>query len=49
MILMIWVTSIIVSLAPLFGWKDEDFEKRVNVDKMCMVSPTLRKEIDDVQ
>ena len=38
MILLIWLTSIVVSLAPLLGWKDSDFEDRVNVEKMCMVS-----------
>ena len=37
MILMIWLTSVIVSLAPLFGWKDPDFETRVNVKKECIV------------
>jgi hypothetical protein len=31
------LTSVIVSLAPLFGWKDDDFEIRVNVKKECMV------------
>merc|ERR1719414_1841813 len=42
---MIWVTSVIVSLAPLFGWKDEDFEKRVNVDKECMVSQDIAYQV----
>jgi hypothetical protein len=37
MIFFIWLTSVIVSLAPLFGWKDSDFETRVNVKKECIV------------
>ena len=37
MILLIWLTSVIVSLAPLMGWKDEDFLRRINEDKTCMV------------
>ena len=37
MIGMIWLTSIIVSLAPLFGWKDEDSETRVEEHKLCLV------------
>ena len=38
MILLIWLTSVVVSLAPLFGWKDEGFYDRVNVEKQCLVS-----------
>ena len=37
MIFLIWLTSVIVSLAPLMGWKDEDFLRRINEDKNCMV------------
>ena len=38
MITMIWLTSVVVSLAPLFGWKDPDSEFRVTVEKQCLVS-----------
>ena len=37
MITMIWLTSVVVSLAPLFGWKDPDSEIRVTIDKECLV------------
>ena len=37
MILMIWSTSVIVSLLPLFGFQDSNFETRVNQEKMCLV------------
>ena len=33
---MIWLTSVIVSLAPLMGWKDEKFMERIEAGK-CMV------------
>ncbi|KAB7506447.1 hypothetical protein Anas_05472 [Armadillidium nasatum] len=28
MIFLVWMTAVIVSLAPLFGWKDADFNFR---------------------
>ena len=45
MIALIWGISITVSLAPLFGWKDPDFEKRVNTEKQCIVSQDLSYQI----
>ena len=36
MILLIWLTSVIVSLAPMFGLKDKDYDKRIDAG-MCMV------------
>lgn len=45
MIFMIWCISIIVSLAPLFGWKDPQFEDRVNIDKVCLVSQDIGYQI----
>ena len=43
MILLIWLTSVVVSLAPLFGWKDDGFYDRVNIEKQCLVSSQGRK------
>ena len=37
MILLIWITSVIVSVAPLMGWNDDNFLRRINEDKICMV------------
>lgn len=45
MIFLIWCISIIVSLAPLLGWKDPDFEDRVNVEKICIVSQDIGYQI----
>ena len=42
MILLIWLTSVVVSLAPLFGWKDDGFYDRVNIEKQCLVSTKVR-------
>ena len=45
MIFLIWSISIIVSLAPLLGWKDPQFEERVNVEKVCIVSQDIGYQI----
>ena len=37
-ILLIWLASVIVSLAPLFGWKDADFLRIIKEEKRCRVS-----------
>ena len=37
LISLVWVVSIVVSLAPLFGWKDQNWSERVE-DGACMVS-----------
>ena len=36
MIFLIWLTSVVVSLAPLMGWKDEEFNERIK-QGVCMV------------
>ena len=45
MISMVWGIAIIVSLAPLFGWRDPNFEATVNEQKMCIVSQELSYQI----
>ena len=45
MISMIWGIAIIVSLAPLFGWRDPDFEDTVNNEKLCIVSQELSYQL----
>ena len=45
MILLIWLTSVVVSLAPLFGWKDDGFYDRVNIEKQCLVSKEPRTKV----
>ncbi|XP_069167975.1 5-hydroxytryptamine receptor isoform X1 [Procambarus clarkii] len=45
MILMVWLTAVVVSIAPLFGWKDPDFLVRVNEQKKCLVSQDLAYQV----
>ena len=42
---MIWGIAITLSLAPLFGWHDPNFEQVVNEEKICMVSQDLGYQI----
>lgn len=45
MILAVWVVSFVVSLAPIFGWKDSEFQERVNVHKRCLVSQDIAYQV----
>lgn len=45
MILFVWMTAVIVSIAPFFGWKDPDYLFRVNEQKKCLVSQDLGYQI----
>lgn len=45
MILLVWMTAVIVSIAPFFGWKDPDYLARVNVQKKCLVSQDIGYQI----
>ncbi|EAT39873.2 AAEL008360-PA, partial [Aedes aegypti] len=40
MIFLVWFASVIVSLAPQFGWKDPDYLQRIEQQK-CMVSQDI--------
>lgn len=44
LISLVWVMSMVVSLAPLFGWKDDDWSQRVD-DGDCMVSQDISYQI----
>lgn len=45
MILCAWTVGAIVSLAPIFGWKDPDFSKRVMTEHKCLVSQDVAYQI----
>ena len=47
MILLIWLTSVIVSLAPLMGWKDEEFLIRIK-QGACMVRLNFVSDMSDM-
>ncbi|SPP73645.1 5-hydroxytryptamine receptor 2A [Drosophila guanche] len=44
MIFCVWTASVIVSLAPQFGWKDPDYLQRIEQQK-CMVSQDVSYQV----
>lgn len=44
MIFIVWFVSIIVSLAPQFGWKDPEYLQRIEQQK-CMVSQDIAYQV----
>ncbi|KAF8766435.1 5-hydroxytryptamine receptor like protein [Argiope bruennichi] len=44
-IFLVWTISFTVSIAPIFGWKDPDFNTRIEVEKRCLVSQDLGYQI----
>ncbi|KAJ6224743.1 hypothetical protein RDWZM_003288 [Blomia tropicalis] len=44
MIFLIWVASFIISLAPIFGWRDPDFPKRI-AQQQCLISQDVTYQI----
>lgn len=45
MILVVWSLAFVVCIAPLLGWKDSDWDRRVNEQQTCMVSQDLGYQI----
>ncbi|XP_013789181.1 5-hydroxytryptamine receptor 2A-like [Limulus polyphemus] len=45
MIFIVWFVALLVSIAPFFGWKDPQFEERVLVYKVCLVSQDLSYQV----
>ncbi|XP_050080301.1 5-hydroxytryptamine receptor-like isoform X2 [Anopheles maculipalpis] len=45
MIIIIWTLSVLVSIAPLLGWKDPEWETRVYQDLQCIVSQDIGYQI----
>ena len=45
MILTVWIVAFVISLAPIFGWKDQDFDRRIREEKKCLVSQELSYQI----
>ncbi|RWS02864.1 5-hydroxytryptamine receptor 2A-like protein [Dinothrombium tinctorium] len=40
-----WIVAIIVSIPPIFGWKDDNFEHRVLIAKLCIPSQHIGYQI----
>lgn len=45
MILLVWLAASIISLAPVFGWKDSQFELRITNDQECLISQDIGYQI----
>ena len=45
MIFIVWTVAAVVSIAPSFGWKDTDFNARVEQEKRCLVSQDVGYQI----
>ncbi|GFU10690.1 5-hydroxytryptamine receptor [Nephila pilipes] len=44
-IFLVWTISFTVSIAPIFGWKDPDFNTRIEIEKNCLVSQDLAYQV----
>jgi len=44
-IFLVWAVALIVSVAPLFGWKDAEFLDRVNIQQRCLISQDVSYQI----
>lgn len=38
LIVAIWTIAVVISIAPILGWKDPDYERRLLIDKKCLIS-----------
>ncbi|VBB33132.1 unnamed protein product, partial [Acanthocheilonema viteae] len=38
---IVWLLSLLISLAPMFGWKDNDFYRRVMEQRVCLISQQI--------
>lgn len=45
LIICIWSVAAVISIAPVLGWKDPDFEKRLRDEKKCLVSQDVAYQI----
>lgn len=44
MIVILWILSFLVSIAPMLGWKDPEWDKRVEANE-CLVSQDIGYQI----
>ena len=45
MIAVVWLVAFLVCIAPLLGWKDPQWKKRVVLDKSCIVSQDVYYQV----
>ncbi|XP_053203942.1 5-hydroxytryptamine receptor-like [Panonychus citri] len=44
-IISVWSVALIVSIGPILGWKDPEYEKRVSIEKRCLISQHMGYQI----
>lgn len=45
MIAAVWLAAILISIAPILGWKDPQFLTRISKEKNCLISQDLAYQI----
>ncbi|VDD90754.1 unnamed protein product [Enterobius vermicularis] len=45
MLAVVWVVSLLISVAPIFGWKDSNFLDRVEKQHVCLVSQQISFQV----
>ncbi|XP_013777810.1 5-hydroxytryptamine receptor 2A-like [Limulus polyphemus] len=45
MIFLVWVIALVISVAPIFGWKDPNFEERIFYQQKCLISQDVAYQI----
>uniref|UniRef100_A0AC35TS04 G_PROTEIN_RECEP_F1_2 domain-containing protein n=1 Tax=Rhabditophanes sp. KR3021 TaxID=114890 RepID=A0AC35TS04_9BILA len=45
MIAVVWIFSLVVSIAPMLGWKDEKFSSRVLEEHICLISQEISYQV----
>lgn len=40
-----WIVSLLISLAPILGWKDRDFFDRVEKQRVCLISQQISYQV----
>lgn len=45
MIFCVWIVSLVISVAPILGWKDDKFMERITIDKECLISQDVAYQV----
>lgn len=45
MLAIVWVVSLLISVAPIFGWKDADCLDRVKKQHVCLISQQISYQV----
>ena len=45
LICAVWTVAVIISAAPILGWKDTDYFKRIEIEKKCLISQDVAYQV----